>query len=240
MSPCQSRIGRNPTPRPASAPSTARCRRRCPCRPAASAAAVGRGPMWRRSTRVLRAGSAAPASAPGAVLGTAADRDVLAENLRTADPARHGQHRVHDYADVYTLTGRHTITDALAPPGPAGGRRPPSPAGHRQPPPVPLRPDRAAVYGDRQPRPTPRRHLHLYCTALGPAGTRPPTDFDAVVTAVTRFADRLATPAPARASESNHPPLDPLTTKSTLSWPEQRIILCSGRSHAHTPKLVSG
>lgn len=119
-----------------------------------------------------------PGTAPIRILGYPVET-VLAEKLATAITLGPANTRIRDFADVYTLTGRHDLTYAV------------------------MREALLATAAFRTTTLTPlslaldnlielRAGAYLaYRASLGPDGHHLPTDFAPVVTAVAGFADPL-------------------------------------------------
>jgi len=108
---------------------------------------------------------------------------VLAEKLATAITLGAANTRVRDYADIYTLTGRHDL--------PHGAVRSALDAtarfrGVEIAPLSSVVDDLAELH---------ERTYSGYRTALGVDGTELPTDFGEVIEAVATFADPLAHPS---------------------------------------------
>ena len=126
--------------------------------------------------RMIELPSLRPDTAPVRVLGYPIET-VLAEKLATAIVLGAANTRVRDYADIYTLTGRHDLTHE------AVSAALDATAQFRGVEIVPL----SSVVDDlvelRE------RTYRVYRTALGVDGTELPTDFGEVVDAVTAFAD---------------------------------------------------
>jgi Nucleotidyl transferase AbiEii toxin, Type IV TA system len=109
---------------------------------------------------------------------------VLAEKITTAITLGAASTRVRDYADIYTLTSRHDIDHSMMREALRATAR------FRG---TSLQTLSTAV-DDLVPL---RRNTYTaYRRSLGPDGERLPADFDAVVTAVTAFADPIVEPAP--------------------------------------------
>lgn len=104
---------------------------------------------------------------------------VLAEKLVTAIALGPANTRVRDFADVYTLTGMHSVTHAAT----SGALL--ATAGHRGTALVPLSDALGNLVELRA------RTYAAYRSGLGPDGAHLPDDFDVVVRAVATFADRL-------------------------------------------------
>ena len=122
-----------------------------------------------------------PDAAPVRVLGYPIET-VLAEKLATAIMLGAANTRVRDYADIYTLTGRHDVVhDAVRAALDATSR-------FRG---VEIAPLSSVVDDLVELR---ERTYRAYRTALGVDGTELPAEFGAVVDAVTTFADPLADP----------------------------------------------
>jgi hypothetical protein len=100
---------------------------------------------------------------------------VLAEKIATAISLGPANTRVRDYADVYTLTGTHSVTRAALL----------ATAAHRQIAVVPLSTAIGNLIEMRAVSYT------AYRSGLGPDGQQLPPDFETVVRAVAAFADRL-------------------------------------------------
>lgn len=105
---------------------------------------------------------------------------VLAEKLATAIALGPANTRVRDYADVYTLTGTHSVTHALTREALLAT------AAHRQTLLIPLSDALGNLVESRA------RTYVAYRSGLGQYGAHLPAEFDVVVAAVTTFADRLA------------------------------------------------
>lgn len=123
-----------------------------------------------------------PAMPPVQVLGYPVET-VLAEKIATAIALGPANTRVRDYADVYTLTGRQPVTyrsarEALL-----------ATAAHRGTLVQPLSDVTGNIASLRS------QTFEAYRTSLGNAGLQLPNDFQAVVSAVTAFADPLASDA---------------------------------------------
>lgn len=106
-----------------------------------------------------------------------------AERIATAINLGRANTRVRDYADIYTLTGRHSVThtaarEALLATAAFRGT------------------DVVALSSAIDDLVTLRGATHhAYRAALGPDGTGLPFEFGDIVAAVTAFADPLAEPA---------------------------------------------
>jgi hypothetical protein len=120
-----------------------------------------------------------PGEPPVRVLGYPLET-VLAEKIATAIALGPANTRVRDYADVYTLTGTHSVTHAAARSALLAT------AAHRQVDVVPL----SSAIGNLVELRT--GTYSAYRSGLGPGGLTLPTDFEIVVRAVVAFADRLA------------------------------------------------
>jgi hypothetical protein len=120
-------------------------------------------------------------TAPVRVLGYPIET-VLAEKLATAIMLGAANTRVRDYADVYTLTGRHDLTHGAVRAALEATAR------FRG---VEIAPLSSVVDDLANLR---ERTYRAYRTALGADGAGLPSDFGEVVDAVTRFADPLARP----------------------------------------------
>jgi hypothetical protein len=127
---------------------------------------------------------ALPSQRPGtpavSVLGYPIET-VLAEKASTAIALGEANTRVRDYADIYTLTGRHTLYfrtmhDALR-----------ATAAHRDVTLIPLSQVIGDLPGQRQ------AVFHAFRNRLGDDGMRLPPLFADVVSAVLRFVDPLVT-----------------------------------------------
>ena len=106
---------------------------------------------------------------------------VLAEKIVTAIDLGPANTRVRDHADIYTLTGIHTIDHRTA------RQALLATATHRG---IPVRPLSAAVAGFAEIR---RQTYDAYRTGLGSPGLHLPADLESLVSAVAAFADPLAT-----------------------------------------------
>lgn len=120
-----------------------------------------------------------PGEPPVRVLGYPLET-VLAEKIATAIALGPANTRVRDYADVYTLTGTHSVTHTAARSALLAT------AAHRQVDVVPL----SSAIGNLVELRT--GTYSAYRSGLGPDGQTLPTDFEIVVRAVVAFADRLA------------------------------------------------
>lgn len=120
-----------------------------------------------------------PGEPPVRVLGYPLET-VLAEKIATAIALGPANTRVRDYADVYTLTGTHSVTHIAARSALLAT------AAHRQVDVVPL----SSAIGNLVELRTGTYSAYRY--GLGPDGQTLPTDFEIVVRAVVAFADRLA------------------------------------------------
>jgi hypothetical protein len=123
-----------------------------------------------------------PGMEPVQVLGYPLET-VLAEKISTAIALGPANTRVRDYADIYTLTGAHSVAfrttrQALL-----------ATAAHRG---TPIQPLSDAVGNIVDLR---NRTFVAYRASLGDVGLRLPAGFGAVVKAVTEFADPLASDA---------------------------------------------
>lgn len=105
---------------------------------------------------------------------------VLAEKIATAIDLGPANTRVRDYADIHTLTGRHSISHRTA------RQALQATAAHRG---TLVQPLSAAVGGFAKLR---RQTYDAYRTGLGSPGQQLPADLESLVTAVTAFADPLA------------------------------------------------
>jgi hypothetical protein len=119
-----------------------------------------------------------PGEPPIRVLGYPLET-VLAEKVATAISLGPANTRVRDYADVYTLTGTHSVTHATAHAALLAT------AAHRQIAVVPL----STVIGNLIEMRA--GSYAAYRSGLGPDGQQLPADFETVVRAVAAFADRL-------------------------------------------------
>jgi hypothetical protein len=119
-----------------------------------------------------------PGEPPVRVLGYPLET-VLAEKIATAIALGPANSRVRDYADVYTLTGTHSVTHAAA------RNALLATAAHRQIDVVPLS---SAIGNFVELR---SGTYSAYRSGLGPDGHALPTDFGIVVHAVVVFADPL-------------------------------------------------
>jgi Nucleotidyl transferase AbiEii toxin, Type IV TA system len=108
---------------------------------------------------------------------------VLAEKLATAIMLGAANTRVRDYADIYTLTGRHDLIHGAVRPALDATAR------FRGVEIVPLSSVLDDLVGLRQ---RTYRAYRAYRTALGVDGAELATDFGEVVEAVRTFADPLA------------------------------------------------
>lgn len=120
-----------------------------------------------------------PGTAPVQVLGYPIET-VLAEKIATALALGPANTRVRDYADIYVLTGRHTMSHATA------RRALLATAAFRGVDVVPLSSVMENFVDLRQPAHTAHR------ARLGPDGSALPENLGEIVAAVTAFADRLA------------------------------------------------
>ncbi len=105
---------------------------------------------------------------------------VLAEKIATAIALGPANTRVRDYADIYTLTGRHSVLHAEA------RRALIATAAHRGTELAAL----SSVLGNLAELRA--RTYTAYRSSLGPDGIQLPIDFSSVLDAVTAFADALA------------------------------------------------
>lgn len=120
-----------------------------------------------------------PGHPPVRVLGYPIET-VLAEKVVTAISLGAASTRVRDYADIYTLTGRHDLSHA------AISAAVMATATFRGTPVEPL----SSVIDDLIPQ---RRTTYVaYRASLGPDGQHLPAEFEDVVAGVTAFADPLA------------------------------------------------
>ena len=129
--------------------------------------------------RMIELPSLRPDTAPVRVLGYPIET-VLAEKLATAIMLGAANTRVRDYADIYTLTGRHDLMHGAVRAALDATAR------FRGVEIVPL----SSVLDDLVD--LRRRTYRAYRTALGVDGAELPTDFGEVVEAVRTFADPLA------------------------------------------------
>jgi hypothetical protein len=123
-----------------------------------------------------------PAMEPVRVLGYPVET-VLAEKIATAMALGPANTRVRDYADIYTLTGRQPVAhrparEALL-----------ATAAYRETPVQPLSDVIGNIATLRN------RSFEAHRMSLADAGLQLPADFSAVVSAVTAFADPLASDA---------------------------------------------
>lgn len=107
---------------------------------------------------------------------------VLAEKIATAIALGPANTRVRDFADVYTLTGMHSVTHA------ATRAALLATAAHRGTALIPMSDALGNLVELRA------RTYAAYRSALGPDRAHLPDDFDVVVRAVATFADRLVEP----------------------------------------------
>ena len=121
-----------------------------------------------------------PVMEPVRVLGYPVET-VLAAKLATAIDLGPANTRVRDYADIYTLTGIHVVSHRTA------RQALLATAAHRG---TPVQPLSAAVGGFARLR---RQTYDAYRTGLGVSGLQLPADLESLVSAVTVFADPLAT-----------------------------------------------
>jgi hypothetical protein len=120
-----------------------------------------------------------PDMEPVRVLGYPVET-ILAEKIATAIDLGPANTRVRDYADIYTLTGTHIISHETA------RQALLATAAHRG---TPVQPLSAAVGGFAGLR---RQTYEAYRAGLGTPGLRLPADLKSLVTAITAFADPLA------------------------------------------------
>jgi hypothetical protein len=123
-----------------------------------------------------------PGMEPVRVLGYPIET-VLAEKIATAIALGPANTRVRDYADIYTLTGRHTIAHSTA-------RRALLATAAYRGTPVRRLSDAIANFPDLR-----RQAFGAYRSSLGDAGLHLPADLPTLVSAATAFADPLATDA---------------------------------------------
>jgi hypothetical protein len=123
-----------------------------------------------------------PRMEPVGVLGYPVET-VLAEKIATAIDLGPANTRVRDYADIYTLTGIHLISHRTA------REALMATASHRG---TAVRPLSAAIGGFADLR---RQTYNAYRAGLAGPGLQIPADLGSLVTAVTAFADPLATPS---------------------------------------------
>jgi hypothetical protein len=119
-----------------------------------------------------------PGEPPIRVLGYPLET-VLAEKIATAISLGPANTRVRDYADVYTLTGTHSVTQATARDALLAT------AAHRQIAVIPLSTAIGNLIAMRAGTYT------AYRSGLGPDGQQLPSEFETVVRAVAAFADHL-------------------------------------------------
>jgi hypothetical protein len=120
-----------------------------------------------------------PGMDPVRVLGYPVET-VLAEKIATAIALGSANTRVRDYADIYTLTGRHVIAQRTA------RHALLATTAHRG---IPIQPLSNAIGNFADIR---RQTFDAYRESLGNAGSQLPGDLRTLVRAVTIFADPLA------------------------------------------------
>jgi hypothetical protein len=130
----------------------------------------------------VRIPSLRPDLPPVRVLGYPVET-VLAEKIATAIALGPANTRVRDYADIYILTGNHTITHRVARRALLATTR------FRRTPLIPL----SSIVGNIADLRA--RTYNTYRASIGNAGRQLPTGFLPVVQATTDFADALATNA---------------------------------------------